>query len=209
MHNQGMNGTNELRILGIAGSLRRDSYNRRLLAAAVGLAPEPLRIEVFDLIDIPIYNGDLDAEGGRPEPVERLKRKISAAHGLLIATPEYNHSVPGVLQNAIDWASRPGGKSAFVGKPVAIMGASPGAIGTARAQQQLKLVLMSTLALVMPHPGMVVGQVAEKISAEGGLVHEPTRKFLEAFLRDLRDWTLRVGQVPKQVEQETAAAQAG
>jgi chromate reductase len=209
MHNQGMNGTNELRILGIAGSLRRDSYNRRLLAAAVGLAPEPLRIEVFDLIDIPIYNGDLDAEGGRHEPVERLKRKISAAHGLLIATPEYNHSVPGVLQNAIDWASRPGGKSAFVGKPVAIMGASPGAIGTARAQQQLKLVLMSTLALVMPHPGMVVGQVAEKISAEGEIVHEPTRKFLEAFLRDLRDWTLRVGQVPKQVEQETAAAQAG
>jgi chromate reductase len=203
------NGTNDLRILGIAGSLRRGSYNRRLLAAAVDLAPEPLRIEVFDLIDVPLYNGDLDADGKRPEAVERLKRKISESHGLLIATPEYNHSVPGVLQNAIDWASRPGGKSVFVGKPTAIMGASPGAIGTARAQQQLKLVLMSTLALVMPHPGMVVGQVAEKISPEGALVHEPTRKFLEAFLRDLRDWTLRVGQVPKQVEQESAAAQAG
>jgi len=200
---------NDLRILGIAGSLRRDSYNRKLLAAAVELAPEPLRIEVFDLIDIPLYNGDLDADGRRPEAVERLKRAISETHGLLIASPEYNHSVPGVLQNAIDWASRPGGKSAFVGKPVAIMGASPGVIGTARAQQQLKLVLMSTLALVMPHPGMVVGQAAEKISSEGGLIHEPTRKFLEAFLRDLRDWTLRVGQVPKQVEQESAAAQAG
>jgi chromate reductase len=204
-----MDGTNDLRILGIAGSLRRDSYNRKLLAAAAGLAPEPLRIEVFDLIDVPLYNGDLDLDGQRPEAVERLKKAISETHGLLIASPEYNHSVPGVLQNAIDWASRPGGKSAFVGKPVAIMGASPGAIGTARAQQALKLVLMSTLALVMPHPGMVVGQVAEKISPEGGLVHEPTRKFLEAFLRDLRDWTLRVGRIPEQVEQESAAAQAG
>lgn len=204
-----VNGTNGLRILGIAGSLRRDSYNRKLLAAAVELAPEPLRIEVFDLIDVPLYNGDLDVDGRRPEAVERLKRAISEAHGLLIASPEYNHSVPGVLQNAIDWASRPGGKSAFVGKPVAIMGASPGAIGTARAQQALKLVLMSTLALVMPHPGMVVGQVAEKFGPEGGLIHEPTRKFLEAFLKDLRDWTLRVGRIPEQVEQESAAAQAG
>lgn len=204
-----MDETNTLRILGIAGSLRRDSYNRRLLAAAVELAPEPLRIEVFDLIDIPLYNGDLDADGKRPEAVERLKRKIAEAHGLLIATPEYNHSVPGVLQNAIDWASRPGGKSVFVGKPVAIMGASTGAVGTARAQQQLKLVLISTLALVMPHPGMVVGQAAEKFGPGGALIHEPTRKFLEAFLRDLRDWTLRVGKVPEQVEQETAAAQAG
>ncbi len=199
---------NDLRILGIAGSLRRDSYNRKLLAAARELAPDPMRIETFDLSEIPLYNGDLDADGKRPEAVERLKRRISEAHGLLIATPEYNHSVPGVLQNAIDWASRPGGKSVFVGKPAAIMGASTGAIGTARAQQQLKLVLMSTLALVMPHPGMVVGQAAEKLGPDG-LTHEPTRKFLAAFLQDLRDWTLRVGQVPVQVEMETAAAQAG
>jgi len=99
-----------------------------------------------------------------------------------------------VLQNAIDWASRPGLKSPLAGKPVAIMGTSVGVAGTARAQQQLKLVLMSTLALVMPHPGVVVGQAPEKFDASGALSHEPTRMFLVAFLNDLEAWVRRVGQ---------------
>jgi chromate reductase len=207
-----MTGTKKespIRVLGIAGSLRRDSYNRRLLAAARGLVPTGMEIEIFDLAGIPLYNGDLDVEGKRPGEVERLKREIAGADALLFATPEYNHSVPGVLQNAIDWASRPGGKSVFVGKPAGILGASPGAIGTARAQQQLKLVLFSTLALVLPHPGVAVGQVVEKLGPAGELIHEPTREFLRAFLRDLRDWTVRLGRVPEQVEAESAAAQAG
>jgi chromate reductase, NAD(P)H dehydrogenase (quinone) len=198
-----------IRVLGIAGSLRRESYNRRLLAAARALAPQAMAIEIFDLAPIPLYNGDLDTEEGRPEAVVRLKRAITESDALLFATPEYNHSVPGVLQNAIDWASRPGGKSPFVGKPVALMGASPGAIGTARAQQQLKLVLLSTLAAVMPHPGVAVGNVAEKINPAGELIHEPTRQFLQSFLQDLWDWTHRIGRVPERVQQETAASQGG
>jgi chromate reductase len=207
-----MTGTKKespIRVLGIAGSLRRDSYNRRLLAAARGLVPTGMEIEIFDLAGIPLYNGDLDVEGKRPGEVERLTREIAGAYALLFATPEYNHSIPGVLQNAIDWASRPGGKSVLVGKPAGILGASPGAIGTARAQQQLKLVLFSTLALVLPHPGVAVGQVVEKLGPAGELIHEPTREFLRAFLRDLRDWTVRLGRVPEQVEAESAAAQAG
>lgn len=178
-----------IRVLGIVGSLRRGSHNRKLLEAARDLAPEGMEIEIFDLADIPLYNGDLDKDQQRPDAVEEFKQAFSEADALLIATPEYNHSIPGVLQNAIDWASRPAMKSPLAGKPVGIMGASPGALGAARAQQQLKLVLLATLAAVMPHPGVAVGQVAEKFDAAGTLVHEPTRQFLAAFLQDLAQWS--------------------
>jgi chromate reductase len=124
-----------------------------------------MHIDVFELDDIPLYNADLDTDELRPHEVRRLKDGITAAEALLMTTPEYNHSVPGVLQNAIDWASRPALKSPLVGKPVAIAGASPSAVGTARAQQQLKLVLMSTLALVLPHPGVLIAQAHEKFDA--------------------------------------------
>jgi chromate reductase len=181
-----------MHLLGIPGSLRRGSYNRSLLEAASELAPRGTRIDIFDLDDIPLYNADLDADDIRPFEVTRLKDAIADADALLVATPEYNYNVSGVLQNAIDWASRPALKSPLAGKPVGIMGASTGGIGTARAQQQLKLVLMSTLALVMPHPGVLVGQAQEKFGQTGVLVHEPTRAFLAAFLRDLEAWTERV-----------------
>lgn len=181
-----------IRVLGIAGSLRRGSYNRRLLEAARELAPEGMRVEIIDLADIPLYNGDRDTDVERPAAVERLKRAVAEADAVLIATPEYNHSVPGVLQNAIDWVSRPAGKSPFAGKPVAIMGASTGALGAARAQQQLKLVLLSTLAVLMPHAGVAVGQAKEKFDAAGRLVHEPTRQFLAGMLRELEVWARRV-----------------
>jgi chromate reductase len=182
-----------MRVLGIAGSLRLASYNRALLAAAAQVATPPMTIEPFDLASIPLYNADLDTDEQRPASVVHLKNAIAAADAVLIATPEYNHSVPGVLQNAIDWASRPGNKSPLVGKPVAIMGASTGAIGSARAQQQLKLVMMSTLALLLPHPGVAVGLAKEKFDAAAALTHEPTRQFLVAFLNALQDWTQRVG----------------
>ena len=181
-----------VRILGIAGSLRRESYNRRLLAAARELASESMQIEVFELAPIPLYNADFDTDDERPAAVVQLKRAIAEADGLLIVTPEYNHSVPGVLQNAIDWASRPGGRSPFVGKPAGIIGASQGAIGTARAQQQLKLVLYSTFAIVMPHGGVTVARAQDKFDASGTLTDEPTREFLKAYLRQLLDWTLRL-----------------
>jgi chromate reductase, NAD(P)H dehydrogenase (quinone) len=184
-----------MNVLGIVGSLRRGSYNRMLMSAAIELAPAALHIEMLDLAELPLYNADLDTADDRPEAVRRLKDAIAHADGLLIASPEYNHSVPGVLQNAIDWASRPGMKSPLKGKPVAIMGASGGSVGTARGQQVLKLTLLSTLALPMPHPGVAVGQMKDKF-ANGLLVHEPTREFVADFLRSFAAW----------IEQQSAAA---
>lgn len=136
-----------LTVLGIPGSLRAGSFNRRLLEEARELAPDGMQVRIFGLEDLPLYDADLDTDGARPEPVQALKRAIGEADAVLIATPEYNHSIPGVLKNAIDWASRPAGRSPLREKPVAVMGASPGGIGTARAQQHLQSVLLSTLAL--------------------------------------------------------------
>ena len=184
--------SSSVRVIGIAGSLRAGSLNRMLLEAARELAPEGMAVEIFDLNDIPLYNADLDNDERRPEEVQRLKQAISEADALLIATPEYNHTVPGVLQNTIDWVSRPGMKSPLAGKPVAIMGASPGAVGTARAQQQLKLVLLSTLALLLPHPGVLVAKAREKFGPDGELTDAPTREFLAGFLRDLQQWVTRL-----------------
>lgn len=189
----GTDGGGALRVLGIAGSLRSGSYNRALLRAAAERAPEGMEVEEFPLGGIPLYDGDLENDERRPEPVRQLKEAIAAADAVLIATPEYNHGVPGVLKNAIDWASRPAMKSPFAGKPVAVMGAAPGALGTARAQQQLKLILLSMLALPLPHPGVVVGAAKAKFDADGRLTDEATGEFLAAFLRDLAEWTRRVG----------------
>src|SRR4051812_25627965 len=125
-----------MKVLGIAGSLRRESYNRGLLEAARRAAPASMTIDIFDLAGIPLYNADEDTDERRPAEVIRLKQAIAEASALLFVTPEYNHSVPGVLQNAIDWASRPGNNSVLKGKPAGMMSASPGAIGGARAQQQ-------------------------------------------------------------------------
>lgn len=181
-----------LEILGIVGSLRRESQNRRLLRAAQELAPEGMRIEIVELDEIPLYDQDLDTDESRPEPVTRMKEAVAHADGLLIATPEYNHTVPGVLQNTIDWVSRPGMRSPLAGKPAGIMGASNGSIGTARAQQHLKVVLMSTLSPVMPHPGIAVGQAREKFDEAGRLTHEPTRDFLAAYLEQFEVWVRRI-----------------
>lgn len=186
----GQRPDDRLRIVGIAGSLRAGSFNRMLLKATVELAPDNLHIEPFDLAVIPLYNADADTEDGRPAGVRALKEAVAAADGLLIASPEYNHSVPGVLQNAIDWVSRPALRSPLTGKPVAIMGASISPVGTARGQQILKLTLMSSLALVMPHPGVLVSSANDKFS-DGVLTHEPTREFLVPFLTQLADWIAR------------------
>lgn len=180
-----------MNVVGMAGSLRLGSYNRMLLRAAIELAPESMQVDTFELADLPLYNADLDNDEDRPRRAQELKDAIAASSGVLIASPEYNHSVPGVMQNAIDWASRPGMKSPLRDKPVAIMGASGGAIGTARGQQALKLTLMSTLALVMPHPGVAVGMMKDKFE-DGALVHEPTREFVAEFMRRFAAWIERV-----------------
>jgi chromate reductase len=139
------------RVLGIAGSLRRASYNRALLKAAQELAPDGLTIEVFDLLDVPLYNGDVEAQG-EPAAVAELRRAIHAADGVLMVTPEYNHCVPGVMKNAVDWASRPPGSAALDEKPVGIIGASPGFTGTARGQSQLRQAFEFTNSFCMPQP---------------------------------------------------------
>jgi chromate reductase len=173
-----------MRVMGIAGSIRQGSFNRALLEAAVELAPEGMRIVPWErLRDVPMYDGGLETDALRPEPVEDLKRSIAEADALLLVTPEYNYSVPGVLKNAIDWASRPGYKSVFVGKPVGIIGASGSAMGTVRAQIHLREIMYATLARVMPHAGVLVNLAPQKFQ-DGRLADEPTRAFLAAYLRD-------------------------
>lgn len=181
------------RVLGLVGSLRKRSLNRQLLDAAVELAPSGLSIVRYDLSDVPQYNGDLDTDEQRPEAVHRLKRAVADADGVLMATPEYNYSVSGVLKNAIDWASRPDGTSPFNDKPVAIMGASASMSGTLRAQEHLKLICISMGSLVMPPPGVAVTYGQKKFDAEGKLTDEETRQVLASFLQSFERWIARVG----------------
>lgn len=179
-----------LRVLGFAGSLRKASYNRALLAAAAELAPPDMEIAVFDLADVPLYNGDVEAAGA-PAAVEAFKRAIAEADAVLIATPEYNHGVPAVTKNAIDWASRPPGSAPLGAKPVAIMGASPGITGTARGQSQLRQAFEFTNSFAMPQPELLVFRAHEKFDAEGRLTDEATRKFLGQFLSAFGGWIRR------------------
>ena len=186
-----------IRILGIAGSLREASYNRSTLRAAVELAPEGATIEVFELGGIPGFNQD--EEQNPPEKVAELKRKIREADAILFVTPEYNYSVPGVLKNAIDWASRPYGDSAWNGKPAAIMGASIGAIATARAQYHLRQMMVFLNMFPINQPEVMIGNAAERFDAERNLTDEPTRDFIRQLLKNLVEWTNRIAE-PAKVE---------
>ena len=180
-----------IRVLGFAGSLRAGSLNRALLRAAAELAPDDLEIDTFDLIDVPLYNGDVEAAGD-PEPVVRFKAAIRAADGVLMVTPEYNHGVPGVMKNAVDWASRLPQSSALTGKPVAIIGASPGITGSARGQSQLRQAFEFTGSICMPQPELLVFRAHEKFDEEGRLADEATRVHLARFLAAFRDWVIRL-----------------
>jgi chromate reductase len=179
-------------LVGIPGSLRAGSYNRSLLRTAAELLPPDVTLEVFPLDDIPPYNADVQSEGD-PAPVEELKRRIAAADALLIATPEYNYSIPGVLKNALDWASRPPKTSGLRKKPVGIMGASGGESGTMRAQLALRQVFVFTDSYVMVQPEFRVPNAAQKFDAEGKLVDEELRERLRAFVAALVDWARLVG----------------
>lgn len=182
----------DLVVCGIAGSLRRGSYNHALLRVAGALAPAGMELRIFDrMAEIPLFNEDVEAEGD-PEPVQALKQAIAEADALLFATPEYNHGVPGVLKNAIDWASRPTGASALAGKPAAIFGASPGIVGTARAQSQLRQALVFTDTPTLPQPEVLVYHAHVKFDAEGRLTDEKTRRFVRILLQQLADWTHRM-----------------
>jgi chromate reductase, NAD(P)H dehydrogenase (quinone) len=176
-----------MRILGIAGSLREASYNRALLWTARELLPEGVELEEFDLRTLPLYDADVEAAGD-PEPVVALKEAIRGADALLIATPEYNRGIPGVLKNAIDWASRPPLASPLAGKPVAIMGASTGRGGTARAQEHLRAALEYSRARVLEQPEVLVPEAFMRFDERGEVVDDGIR----AELAELLDTLIKV-----------------
>lgn len=174
-------------ILGIAGSLRQASFNRAALQAAQQLVPDGAKLETFDLEGIPPFNQD--DEGHPPERVAQLKQRIRAADAILIVTPEYNYSIPGVLKNAIDWASRPYGDSAWEGKPVAVMGASVGAQGTSRAQYHLRQVFVFLNMYPLNRPEVMITNATQRFDDKGNLQDEETRKHIQQLLVALVAWT--------------------
>jgi len=182
---------NKISILGFAGSLRKDSFNKSLLRAAKELLPGDVELEIFDLEGIFPFNQDLENQ-----PSERLKEfkaKIKAADGILIATPEYNYSVPGVLKNAIDAASRPYGDNPFDGKPAAIMGASIGMLGTARAQYHLRQTMVFLNMHPLNRPEVMVPFADKQFDEKGRLMDEHTRSKVKELLEALSLWIKKLG----------------
>lgn len=179
-----------INVLGICGSLRKGSLNRAALAAAIEEAPEDVSITVAEIGDIPPYNEDVRAQGF-PEPVARLRKQIADADAILFASPEYNYSIPGVLKNAIDWASRPPDQP-FAGKPAAVMGASPGMIGTARAQYHLRQCAVFLDLKMLTKPEVMIGGAGDKFDDAGRLTDDKTREFLRKQLEALAAWTRKL-----------------
>jgi chromate reductase len=178
-----------LTILGIAGSLRKASFNRAALRAAQQLVPDGASLEIFDLDGIPPFNQDDEAHP--PERVTLFKQRIRAADAILIVTPEYNYSIPGVLKNAIDWASRPYGDSAWEGKPVALMGASVGAMGTSRAQYHLRQVFVFLNMYALNRPEVMITNATKRFDEKGNLTDEDTKAHIQKLLAALVAWAKR------------------
>ncbi len=176
-----------MNILAFAGSLRSGSLNKALLRNAKEAAPEGMEIEIFDLEGIPLFNADLEKEGV-PERVNEFKEAIRRSDGILIASPEYNHGMSGVTKNAVDWASRPPKNPVMMGKPAAIVGASPGITGTARSQEQLRQTLKGLDVRCMASPEFLLYRAKEKLDDEGVLTDDSTRDFLKTFMKEFADW---------------------
>jgi len=183
-----------LRILAMVGSLRRGSYNRMLYEAAVELAPAGLTFAEADLRSLPLYDDDVRLAQDYPEPARRLRTDIATADGLLIVSPEYNHTVPGVLQNAVDWASRPPDQP-FKGKPVAIMGASTGRLGTVRMQHTLRTTLDSLEAHSLLKPEVMISFARDAFD-ETGLADAKARQVVAAQMAAFEDWIRRLTPAP-------------
>lgn len=188
-------GSTETRVLAIAGSLRRGSYNRRLLEAALHTSPPTMTIDIYDALgSLPLFNEDLEQEAsGLPEQVLRLRDHLAAADGLLIATPEYNQSIPAALKNAIDWMSRESVGEALRGKPVAIIGATAGRWGTRLSQAALRQTLLAADAIVMPAPALFVRDAERMFDADGRLTEEPMRIALGRVTTSFARWIATVG----------------
>jgi len=175
------------RIIALCGSLRRGSRNRQLLNAAQAIATRlDARIDIADIGDLPLYNGDIEADG-MPAAVSSLGERMLAADAVLIASPEYNYSIPGVLKNAIDWLSRLSPQP-FSGKPVAIMGTSPGAIGTGRMQYHLRQVLVCLDARTLTKPEVMIGSYSDKFDDSGTLTDSKALEMIERLLTSLLAW---------------------
>jgi chromate reductase, NAD(P)H dehydrogenase (quinone) len=179
-----------MKVCGLCGSLRQGSLNAAALRAARDLAPAGVTVEISEIGDLPLYNDDVRV-AGYPPPVERLRSQLAESEAVLFVTPEYNYSVPGVLKNAIDWASRPPNQP-FDGKPAAIMGASPSLLGTARAQYHLRQMLVFLNALPINRPEVFITQANTKFDEAGRLTDEPTREMIKKLLQSLTDWTDRL-----------------
>ena len=180
----------DFKILGICGSLRKASLNMAALRACSELMPQGMALQITSLADLPIYNQDV-FDAGMPESVKRLRGEITAADGLLIASPEYNFSVPAPLKNAIDWGSR-APNQVFHDKPVAIFSVTPGPVGGARVQYDLRRILGQLWGHVLPRPEVFIGNAAGKFDAQGRLTDETTRKFLSELLAGFKDWIIRM-----------------
>lgn len=180
------------KVLAISGSLRKQSTNTWALKAASRLAPEGMTVEIADIADIPLYNDDVRA-AGEPSAVTELKQRIREADAVLICTPEYNFSIPGVLKNTLDWMSRPP-ELPFDGKAVAIMGVSPGPVGTARVQYHLRQVLVFLNTFTVNKPEVFINHSASKFNAEGELTDETASGFIRDLLVALRKLAERVHQ---------------
>ena len=177
-------------ILGIPGSLRKASFNRHALVAAQALVPAGAALEIFELEGIPPFNQDQEKQP--PTRVTELKAKVRAADAILFATPEYNYSIPGVLKNAIDWASRPYGDNAWQGKPVAVMGASVGMLGSARAQYHLRQSFVFLNMYAVNQPEVLIANAAQRFNDKGELTDEASREHIRKLLAELAAWTTRL-----------------
>ncbi len=174
------------KILAISGSLRAQSFNTSLTNALTSLVPEGVEVELGDISSLPLFNSDL--ESSFPQAAHTLKNQIESADAIIFATPEYNRSIPGVLKNAVDWASRPWGKNSFAGKPVLVMGASIGPIATAVAQQDLKKVMLYLDAKVVGQPELYIGNAQEKFNEVSELIDENTKEHIKKALNVLVSW---------------------
>ncbi len=179
-----------MKIIAISGSLRKASLNTALLHALPKLAPQGMSIEIVTLHGIPVYDGDDEATSGKPTKILELDQKIRAAQGVIIATPEYNFSIPGGLKNASDWLSR--GGSPFQWKPVGILGAADGPLGTGRAQYHLRQNLQALEAITMPKPEIFIGNASTKFDAHGNLNDENTKAHLVKWLEKFSIWVAKL-----------------
>ncbi|WP_332777440.1 NADPH-dependent FMN reductase [Polaromonas sp.] len=179
-----------MKVLGISGSLRKGSYNTLALRAAQKLVPQGISMEIADISQVPMYNDDVQT-AGVPEAVQALREQVRLADAVLLVTPEYNFSIPGVLKNTLDWLSRPP-QPPFEGKPVAIMGASPGVVGTARVQYHLRQVLVFMNTFTLNKPEVFINLAATKFNEQGELTDEATRKIIGELLLSLQKLKQRI-----------------